>query len=73
MIEVKLFASFRVNREKIMYIEYTENMNIKDVAKKLAINEKEIAISLINGKHAPLDSILKDKDKVFLFPPVGGG
>ena len=73
MIEVKLFAYLRDNRGKSVMIEYHEGLTIEDVILDLGIDVNRVSITLINGRHKTLDTVLKDNDKLFLFPPVGGG
>lgn len=73
MIEVRLFASFREGREKISFLDFKEFRTIADIADHFSIPYEELAISLINGKHSRLDSLVNDGDVVALFPPVGGG
>lgn len=73
MIEVRLFATFRENREKILFQEYTAGMTGYDVIAPLGIREDEIAIFLINGRHSKASAVLEDGSIVALFPPVGGG
>lgn len=73
MIEVKLFAYFRDNRGKSVFIDYVEDLKIIDVVKQLEIDPDDVSIILINGKHQPIDTVLEDNQKLFLFPPVGGG
>lgn len=70
MIEVRLFATFRDNRGKNLEMEAKDG---NEVLKKLDIEKEDVAIFLINGRDAALDTPLKDKDIVSLFPPVGGG
>lgn len=72
-MEIRLFATFRENREKIMYIDCNEDMDGYAVVKALEIAPEEVAIFLINGHHAKLDTKLKNDDIIALFPPVGGG
>lgn len=73
MIEVRLFATFREGREKIIMME-PDNLHIaSDVLDVLNIAHDEVAIYLINGRHSKLDAPLKDGDILAIFPPVGGG
>lgn len=72
-IEVRLFATLRENRDKIMAMDLVEGTTSRDIIAKLDIAAEEAAILLINGRHGSLDSPLKDKDVVSIFPPVGGG
>lgn len=73
MIEIRLFATLRENREKILYYEAEGLHTVTDILHRLAIPSADVAILLINGIHAkPADSV-KDHDIIALFPPVGGG
>lgn len=73
MIEVRLFATFRNGREKILLLDAAVFPNAKTVAEHLGIALDEIAILLINGRHSTPEAPIKDGDVVALFPPVGGG
>lgn len=73
MIEVRLFATFRLGRQKIYSLSAEEYKTTKDVCALLDIDEEEVAILLINGFHSKLDDPLKDGDVVSLFPPCAGG
>lgn len=73
MIEVKLFAYFRDNRQKSQMIDYYEGIKVIDIVNQLEIDPELVSIILINGKHFTLETVLKDNQKLFLFPPVGGG
>lgn len=72
-VEVRLFATFREGREKKQKIKIKENTIILDIINLLNIDEKEVAIMLLNGRDGASDRILKDGDIISLFPPVGGG
>lgn len=73
MIEVRLFATFRINREKILFLSPEEYPNTRTILEHLQIPVEEVAILLINGLHSKPDDPLKEGDVVALFPPVGGG
>jgi len=72
-VEVRLFATFRQGRDKTQVMEVKDGSTIGDVLKTLNIDEKEVAIMLLNGKDGPADRQLKDGDVISLFPPIGGG
>jgi Molybdopterin converting factor, small subunit len=72
-ITVKLFATFRINREKIQTFDINEGTLVADIIKILGIEASEIAILLINGRDGQIDMPLADGDVLALFPPVGGG
>lgn len=73
MVEVRLFATFREGREKILYMDLSQVKCPGDVAAYLKIDPEQIAICLINGFHSKLDTPLKENDVLALFPPVAGG
>ena len=70
---VKLFATLRENRDKILDFEYKKGITPKDITFKLNIELDEVAIILINGIYSPPVQELEDDDVISLFPPVGGG
>ena len=73
MIEVRLFATLRLGREKIIYLDSSQFSTAEEVLNHLAIDPEEVAICLINGKHSHLSTPIKDGDIIAIFPPVGGG
>ena len=73
MIEVRLFATLREGREKIIFVEPETAPDGAAVLASLEIPREEVAIYLINGLHSKLDQALKDGDILAIFPPVGGG
>jgi molybdopterin converting factor small subunit len=44
-----------------------------DLAARLGIALEEIKVAFINGRHASLETVLQEGDRVALFPAVGGG
>lgn len=72
-IEIKLFASLRVDRFKAAVREYPLATKIGQVAGELDIPEREIGIVLLNGQHASLADALEDGDVLSLLPLVDGG
>lgn len=72
-ITVKLFATLREGRGKILEKEYPEGTSIKDILKDLKIAEEEVAILLKNGISSKMEVVPSDGDYLSIFPPVGGG
>lgn len=72
-VEVRLFATLREGRGKVLQAVYEEPVRPRDVIGRLGIQEKDVAILLINGRDGLMDTLLKEGDKVSIFPPVGGG
>ena len=73
MIEVRLFATLRQGREKVVMLESQDFSTARDIIEHLDIPAGEVSILLINGFHKTPDTEVKDGDIVALFPPVGGG
>lgn len=73
MIEVRLFATLRMGRQKIINFEPGTVSNVNDILSHLSIQPDEMAICLINGRHSDLSSPVKDGDVIAVFPPSGGG
>ena len=73
MIEVRLFATLRDGRGKIVQIEPNAVSTAADILHALEIPPETIAILLINGFHSRPEDPVKDGDILALFPPVGGG
>lgn len=77
VIELRLFATLRgylpANPTGVEKVELPENATVMDIVNKLGINFEEIRLILVNGILNEADYVLKDGDRVALFPPVGGG
>jgi len=72
-ITVKLFATLRENRQKVMQLDVPNSAAPYDIAKILNIDLQDIAIIMINGRSEDINRTLKDNDVLALFPPLGGG
>lgn len=73
MIEVRLFATLRDGRDKVIKLNSDYFTHAVDILKHLSIDPEEVAIYLINGRHSKLDAPIKYGDIIAIFPPVGGG
>lgn len=73
MIEVRLFATLRQGRGKIIHLEAAEYPTGIQILEHFQIPREEVAIFLINGFHSAPDQEIKDGDILAIFPPVGGG
>ena len=73
MIEVRLFATLRQGREKIIMLESEPVSTVSDILRKLDIPAEEVSILLVNGFNKKTETPVQDGDIVALFPPVGGG
>ncbi|HCM25918.1 MAG: molybdopterin synthase sulfur carrier subunit [Treponema sp. GWB1_62_6] len=72
-ITVRLFATLREGRGKELELEANNEATPRDLAARLGIDVKDVAILLVNGRDGRLDDALADGDRVSVFPPVGGG
>jgi len=72
-ITVKLFATLRLYGEKEQTVVSETRLSPSDIIDRLRLPGKEVAIIMINGRHAQIDTILNDGDVLSLFPAVGGG
>ncbi len=73
MIEVRLFAYFRDNRGKILFLDGNKFSTPQSILDHLKIELKDVAILLVNGIHSSATKELKENDIVAFFPPVAGG
>lgn len=46
---------------------------VADMARAVGLPLGEIKIIMVNGRHAALETVLNDRDRVAYFPAVGGG
>lgn len=73
MIEVRLFATLRTGRGKIINLPADGIETGADILQHFDIPQEEVAIFLINGFHSKPEDTVKDGDILAIFPPVGGG
>ena len=72
-MEVRLFATLREGRDKVVHINWSEGMDGHKLLLELAIGPEEVAIFMINGRHSSPEAALNENDIIALFPPIGGG
>jgi sulfur-carrier protein len=73
-IELRLFADLRTFQpEDSLNYQIKKGTNIKELLEKLGINTERAKIIFINGKKKNINDSLKHRDRVGIFPPVGGG
>lgn len=46
---------------------------VADLLNRFGVPEKEVKVIFVNGLHSKHDALLKDGDRVGIFPLVGGG
>lgn len=77
-VELRLFGSLRrfLNDRQIDVnglVQVNDGSTIDDIIKYLNIDRDETKIILVNGRPCELDSVLRDADRVAIFPAVVGG
>lgn len=72
-ITVKLFATLRKGRFEIDVREISPDTPIKQLIDDLDIPQDQVAIIIVNNRHAKLDQKLSAGDVVAFFPAIGGG
>ena len=78
-IELKLYASLgkympQVQLEKKPgYLEIQEGTTVKALLEELKVPLETVKLIFVNGVHAKDDDVLKEGDRLGVFPPVAGG
>jgi len=66
------FLQKKLKEKNIEYsdvsLEIEEGTSARNLIKDMQLAEKEVEVVFINGKVGPLDTILKDKDRVAFIP-----
>lgn len=70
---IRLFATLRNGRGKVLEKIYPKGTKIKDIIRDLEIHENDVAILLRNGVSTKMDDEPFDGDILSIFPPIGGG
>ncbi len=78
MIQIKVFANLRqeFGLRSGFKLDFNNNNNpvtIKEILDYYNVDVGKIAIILVNGKAADVNTIVKDGDTVAFFSPVAGG
>ena len=71
--KVRLFATLRIDRGRELMVKLDDEWTARAIIDELDIEEKDVAILMINGRDGLLDTTLKPGDVISIFPPVGGG
>jgi molybdopterin synthase sulfur carrier subunit len=79
-LEVRLFTGLKCRNEALevlgqntFILRVEEGMSIEQLIQYLQLDTSDTLIGIINGRVEKHDLILKDQDRVGIFPPVGGG
>jgi len=78
-IELRLFASLarytpdRTGSLGNCIMEIAEGTTIIDILRRLEVPLDKVRVIFLNGLHAAGEEVLKEGDRVGVFPPVAGG
>jgi molybdopterin synthase sulfur carrier subunit len=78
-IEVNLFASLaryipdKTGSHGKRILDIAEGTTIVEILKGLEVPLEKVKVIFLNGLHATGEEILKEGDRVGVFPPVAGG
>jgi sulfur carrier protein len=74
--EIKLYAGLEENLpggQRKSEAELREGATVGDALKFLTLEERFLAIILVNGVHAGPETVLREGDVLSIFPPLAGG
>ena len=77
-VEVRLYATLRKYYPSLgigepMVITLDDKAGLGNLFGELKIPKGEIKIVLVNGKREEESYLLKDRDRIGIFSPIGGG
>jgi sulfur-carrier protein len=73
-IDLRLFATLqRFSPQSPETFTIESGTRVRTLVQQLGIPEIKAKLIFINGVKCNLDSLLKNGDRVGIFPPVGGG
>ena len=72
-LEIKLFANLRKFNPLLEKIKLDDGTTVLELLERAGIPSSEVAIVLVDGRHAKLDQPLNDGETVAVFPPIAGG
>jgi sulfur-carrier protein len=79
-LEVRLFAGLKCGNPELsccgeseFVLEVPSGITIKDLRGMLGIDPAITLLSMVNNHHEHENWVLKDNDRIGMFPPLGGG
>jgi len=72
-LEVKLFATLRKPDFQGGIVQLPPEATVRDVVEKMDIPLADVAVILVNGRHAGPETKLTEGDAISLFPAIAGG
>lgn len=77
-VSVKLFATLRRHYPEVgigeaIPINMPEGTTVGQLMERLSLPSEEVKLIFVNGRRETEDYVLRDRDEIGMFPPVGGG
>lgn len=79
-LEIRVFAGLKCNNRELpcygqndFSLNVPENITIEQLYELLLLGDTDNLICLVNGLAQKRGYTLSDKDRIGIFPPVGGG
>ena len=77
-VEVNLYATLarylpNKVRQGSHMMELSDGTTVGELLQQLQIPPEEAKLAFVNGVHAGVDVVLREGNRVGIFPPVGGG
>jgi molybdopterin converting factor small subunit len=79
-LDIRLYAGLKCNNRELsscgaseFQLEVPDGMTVGELRRLLAIDPTIPLLSMVNSHHEKEDWVLKDKDRIRMFPPIGGG
>ena len=72
-LQIKLFATLRKFNPLDEEIELDDGLRVIDFLNRFGIPTSEVAVILVDGRHANLEQPLHDGETLAIFPPIAGG
>lgn len=72
-IQVSCFATLSSYAPEGGTINVSQGTTAGDIVEILSIPREEVKIIFVNGQNSGRDAVLKENDRVGIFPAIGGG
>jgi molybdopterin synthase sulfur carrier subunit len=75
-VEVRLYAALQkcnLKTGESQAVVLGDNSRLADLFKELKIPGEEVKQTFVNGKREEESYMLRDGDRIGIFPPIGGG
>jgi molybdopterin converting factor small subunit len=72
-IDIEFFGQLIKNNQRRQALEVMGSTLIRDVVKKLGLNEEEIGLITVDGVQSELEDFVYPGSRLCFFPPMSGG